>query len=57
MKHRNYDAVDFHNLPKPKWREALRALARPAVQVHRYRNLHRSMYYEALCDLDCRDRK
>ena len=55
MKQLRYDAVDFHNLPKPRWRDALRALARPAERIHRYRNLTRSMYYEALCELDCKD--
>lgn len=57
MNHRKYDAVDFHNLPKPRWRDALRALATPATRVHGYRNLTRSMYYDALCELDCKDSK
>ena len=49
--------ADLHNPPKPRWRDALKALARPAARVHAYRNLHRSMFYEAVCELDCKDRK
>ena len=69
MKHRAYDTVemslrgnskarlvDLHNPEKPRWRDALLALAAPATRVHEYRNLHRSMFYEALCDLDCKDK-
>ena len=32
--------ADWRNLPKPRWRDALRALAAPAERVHSYRNLH-----------------
>lgn len=46
---------DLHNLPKPRWRDAFRALAGPANRLHGYRNLHRKMFYEATCRLDCRD--
>lgn len=46
---------DLHNLPKPRWRDALAALAAPAVRVHGYRNLHKSMFYEAMCRMDCKD--
>ena len=41
------------NLPKPSWREALVALARPAVRLHRYRNLRSAMFYDAMDDHDC----
>lgn len=47
--------ADLHNLPKPRWRDALKALVEPAARVHQYRNLHRSMFYDAVCDFDCRD--
>ena len=70
MKHRVHDNVemslrgksrarfaDLHNLQKPRWRDALVALAAPAKRVHEYRNLHKSMFYEALCDIDCKDKK
>ena len=57
MKRRTYDAVDFHNLPKPRWRDALRALAMPATRVHQYRNLHKSMFYDAIREVDCKDGK
>ncbi len=43
---------DLHNLPKPRWRNALAALAAPAMRMHEYRNLHRSMFYEAMCQMD-----
>lgn len=49
--------ADLHNLPKPKWRDALVALALPAMRLHKYRNLHKSMFYEAVCDIDCPERK
>ena len=41
------------NLPKPRWRDALSALMRPAVRVHNYRNLRTAILYDALCDYDC----
>ena len=41
------------NLPKPSWREALAALARPAIRLHRYRNLRSAMFYDAMHDHDC----
>lgn len=47
---------DWHNLPKPKWRDALKALASPATRLHRYRNLRTKIYYEVISDLDCKDR-
>ena len=36
----------------PHWRAALKALAMPATRVHNYRNLHRNMFYDAVCELD-----
>ena len=48
---------DLSNPPKPRWRDALRALAAPATRVHQYRNLHKAMFYEAVCEIDCKDRK
>ena len=45
---------DLNNLPKPRWRDALVALAAPALRVHNYRNLHTSMFYEAVDDVDCK---
>jgi len=49
--------ADLHNLEKPSWRDALVALAAPATRVHEYRNLHKSMFYEALCEVDCKDKE
>ena len=46
---------DLGVLPKPRWRDALKALAAPAVRLHGYRNLHKSMFYEAICQLDCKE--
>jgi hypothetical protein len=48
---------DLSNRPKPRWRDALLALASPAMRVHNYRNLHKAMFYDAVCELDCRDSK
>ena len=45
---------DWHNLPKPRWRDILRALAGPAQRMHRYRNLRAATFYEAECDYHCR---
>jgi hypothetical protein len=42
----------LHSLPKPFWRDALSALAAPAVRMHQYRNLHRLMFYDAICQID-----
>ena len=44
---------DLHNLPKPGWRETIKALVGPAARIHHYRNLHRSMFYDAVAELDC----
>ena len=41
------------NLPKPKWREFLTALARPAVRVHEFRNLRSAIFYDAMHEDDC----
>ena len=46
--------LDLHNLPKPRWRDALKALASPATRVHRYRNLRSAIFYDAIDDVDCR---
>jgi len=43
---------DLHNLQKPRWRDALAALAGPAVRMHKYRNLHKSMFYDVMCQMD-----
>lgn len=47
---------DLHHAPKPRWQDAIRALMRPATRLHDYRNLHRRMFYDAMCELDCRNR-
>ena len=44
------------NLPKPKWRQVLAALATPAVRVHNFRNLRTAIVYDALCEYDNCDR-
>ena len=49
--------VDLSNPPKPTWREVFKALAMPAKRIHNYRNLHKSMFYDALCELDRKDCK
>ena len=49
--------ADLHNPPKLRWRDALKALASPATRMHEYRNLHRVMFYDAVRQLDCKDRK
>ena len=48
--------ADWHNLPKPKWRDAIRALMSPATRMHRYRNLRSAIFYDAVDDLDCKGR-
>jgi hypothetical protein len=55
MKHTRFP--DYQNLPKPRWRDTLAALAAPAIHMHEYRNLHKSMFYQALCEYECKDRK
>ncbi len=55
MKESRQDRFDLHALPRRRWHAALKALALPAVRVHNYRNLHRAMFYEATCQLDCKD--
>jgi len=59
MPNRTHDTrlADLHNPPKLRWRDAFRALAMPATRLHEYRNLHREMFYEAVRDFDCKDRK
>ena len=44
--------ADWHNLPKPRWRDAIKALASPATRVHRYRNLRSAIFYDAIDDVD-----
>jgi hypothetical protein len=41
------------NLPKPKWRDAIAALVKPAVRIHEYRNLRSAIFYEASREDDC----
>ena len=55
VKQHRFDSVYLHNLPKPRWRDALRALAAPAKRVHEYRNLHKTAFYRAMCAADCRE--
>lgn len=47
--------TDWHNLPKPKWRDALKALAAPAARMHRYRNLRTAIVHQATSALDSED--
>ena len=49
--------ADWHNLPKPTWRSALRALASPATRVHHYRNLRTAILEDAMSEIDCKDRQ
>ena len=44
------------NLPKPKWRDVIAALAKPAIRIHRYRNLRSAFYYDAIREHDCSKR-
>lgn len=46
---------DLHNPPKPRWRDALRALVGPANRLHHYRDLHARMVEEAISKRDCGD--
>ena len=48
--------ADWHNPLKPRWRDAIKALVSPATRVHRYRNLRSAIFYDAVDDIDCRDR-
>ncbi len=48
--------ADLSNPPKPRWRDALVALAAPATRIHRYRNLRSASFYKAMCEIDCDDR-
>jgi len=47
--------ADWHNLPKPTWRNALKALAAPATRVHRYRNLRTTIVHHVTSTLDSKD--
>ena len=55
MKPNTHNPVDPRNRPGTPWRLALMALAKPAMRMHKYRNLHKSMFYERMCELDCND--
>ena len=44
------------NLPKPKWRQVLTALATPAVRLHNFRNLRTAIVYDTLRRYDNCDR-
>ena len=48
--------ADWSNPPKPRWRDALAALAGPAKRVHHYRNLHATALDDVMCEFDCKDR-
>jgi hypothetical protein len=41
------------NLPKVKWRDVLAQIAKPAVQVHEYRNVRSAIFYDAIFKYDC----
>ena len=53
MKHANSNCPEQRQQSGLRWRAALQALALPARRVHNYRNLHKTMFYDALCELDC----
>ena len=53
MKQPQHNRVSLHGHTGFRWREALKALAKPATRVHNYRNLHRTMFYDAMCEIDC----
>ena len=55
MKPANHDRVGLHRPEGSRWLAALKTLALPATRVHNYRNLHRSMFYDVMCQLDCED--
>lgn len=55
MKPNTHNPVDPRNRPDTPWRLALMALAKPAIRMHKYRNLHKTMFYESMCELDCKD--
>ncbi len=57
MKKLHQDRVDLRGNKGSRWRAVLKALAMPATRVHNYRNLHRNMFYDAVCELDCGDRR
>lgn len=57
MKRAIHNSHMQHQQPGSRWRKALTALALPATRVHNYRNLHKTMFYDALCELDCKEGK
>ena len=57
MNRLNPFSIRLHGKRGPQWRAALKTLAKPATRVHNYRNLHRNMFYDAVCELDCGNHK
>jgi hypothetical protein len=55
MKSNTHKPVDLRNRPSTRWRLALLALAKPATRMHKYRNLHRTIFYDTMCELDGKD--
>ena len=55
MKPNTHNPVDPRNRLGTPWRLALMALAKPAMRMHKYRNLHKTMFYERMCELDRKD--
>ena len=55
IRQRHANRADLRDRPGARWRAALKSLAKPAVRVHNYRNLHKAMFYEAVYHLDCGD--
>ena len=55
MKSNNRNRVDLRNRPDSRWQLALKALVKPATRMHEYRNLHRTMFYNTMCEQDCKD--
>lgn len=53
MKTPTHNHVDLRHRLSNRWRLALMALAKPATRMHNYRNLHRTMFYDTMCEVDC----
>jgi hypothetical protein len=51
----NQHSIEVHGDPRPRWRKAFEALALPAMRVHNYRNLHRTMFYDTIGEFDCKE--
>lgn len=45
--------LDLNNLPKPRWRDALRKLVAPATRIHRFRNLRTEAIHEVVGKIEC----